>query len=130
MQDNGLTQQILSRLDAIGAKLGVAAQAVWGFYLRQAKVEGLESLITGIIALLLLAVGIRFWQKVWDWDYGTPRENGYGRENEHSEGPIICAYFCLLVALFIFGVIQVYSSFTPLMNPGYWAFQQLLSQMK
>jgi len=129
MQDNGLTQQILSRLDAIGAKLGVAAQAVWGFYIRQAYVEGITCLLIGLLALALCIAGSCLLPRMWNWDFGI-MEDGYRKKNSHTEGP---AYFFYCIGLVTFGGVAVtylYNSVTPLLNPGYWAFQQLVSNMK
>lgn len=122
-----LTQQILSRLDAIGAKLGVAAQAVWGFYLQQARVEGLISLGTGVLLLIFCTVASVYVRRVWERDLAIGR---YEHECDLSGGVLGFFYTLGVVVLLVFGLFGIVDSLTPLLNPGYWAFQQIVSQIR
>lgn len=55
-------QQIIQRIDALAAKLGVAGQALWKILLHEAILEGIESLFWGFV-LLIGALYLSRWTK-------------------------------------------------------------------
>lgn len=110
-------QQILQRLDALAAKLGVTANEVWGILLRQARVEVITSIGEVGIGALLFFLIMKTVPKIPKWDA------------EDSEGKLIGGVvLCILGA--IFGFIMLIDGLTKLptllFNPQFWALRQLL----
>lgn len=50
MKSEEITQQVLERLDAVAAKLGVAAEHLWGVFVQQSIIEGAVTAIAVILA--------------------------------------------------------------------------------
>jgi hypothetical protein len=56
-----LSQEILSRVDALAAKLGVTAQYLWGVLIRQAKFEAVSIFLAiGACCLVTLLVFLKY----------------------------------------------------------------------
>lgn len=113
------TQEMLKRLDALASKLGMAASGIWGFYIRQARVEGVTDLF---IAAVCLTIGLllnharkKLWTDPGDRDFCGTAALWVGA------GSLGC-----LALTFVF----LHAAFTELYNPGYWAFQTIVEQLK
>ena len=141
------TKQILTRLDALASKLGVAASAIWGFYLRQARVDGGMYAIIGSILLLLvianfgLIVYLLTKKKNYVWGQiviakGKKWINNYENQVEfeyetRTDGnPHILWWGAPLLPLSIATSVVVYYAVSALYNPGFYAFQQIISNLK
>jgi hypothetical protein len=119
-----VTHEVLTRFDVLAEKLGVAAGQIWQIYVAQAKVEGIKYLASGVVGLLPLAIYLYFAKRFWVWDLDA----GF---NKNGSGGIF-AGFATMIALISGGLalINLFASLTPLLNPQYWAFQQIVSQLK
>jgi hypothetical protein len=119
-----VTHEVLTRLDVLAEKLGVAAGQIWQIYVAQAKVEGIKYLASGVVGLLPLAIYLYFAKRFWVWDLDA----GF---NKKGSGGIF-ASLATMIALMSGGsaLINLFASLTPLLNPQYWAFQQIVSQLK
>jgi hypothetical protein len=119
-----LSKEVLSRLDAIAAKLGVAANVLWAAYLRQARVEGISDALT---ALLLLALGIGFWRLAkWTWSIGQKQ-----KEYDRGGWQIATVLIAISAPFLIFPTgYYLYCAFSELYNPQFWAISQILQQLK
>lgn len=108
-----LTADIMAKLDAIGAKLGVAAEALWEILIRQSITEGTFFVtIAGfflVLSILLTCIG---WAKM-NWR----EENSY------------CTMFCVgLMMLIITCFICMEGgarNITKISNPRYHAFCEI-----
>jgi hypothetical protein len=112
-----LQDAIFTRLDAIAAKLGVAAGHIWPVLVRQATVDGVRDLITaGVLGVgaFYLAKLARYLNNKEDWldDFAI----------------IMSAISALILA----GVSIIYlcSSVGELINPEYYAFSGLKDLFK
>jgi hypothetical protein len=120
-----VTTEVLSRLDAIAAKLGVAAGQVWKMYLQQAEVVVYFNAIEMTLMLMVIVVGALNTRRYWAFC------NEFDRHGDNT-GYFICGIvghclqFIFTVVLFVKG----YELLTCLLNPGYWAFQQILAQLQ
>ena len=54
-----MEQEMLKRLDVLAEKLGVAASMVWGFYIRQAYIDGVADLAAAGMITLVFIVAVR-----------------------------------------------------------------------
>ena len=110
---------LLQRLDALAAKLNVTAQYLWAVMLRQAHIEAATDLVWASISLtialacgyFLLRVARMALANTWD-----------------SEDYLLKALVAGLVTLLavVFFCINLQNAITPLLNPEFWALQQLL----
>ena len=115
--------EILSRLDALAAKLNVTAQYLWGVLVRQARIEAV-----GDIALMLFLSGLT---------YGAYRIFKFmaakiKAENFPDEWMFFTQGF-LIFSMSVLTIVNIHTAIdilTPLLNPEYWALQQILNVCK
>lgn len=124
---NNTVDQIMKRLDALGQKLGIAAGALWGIYVRQGYVTGLQDAFTaGFCALLLIACIV-----LWVLFVRSLINNGAMREGDGGVGAA-CGF--LLAVVSIGGCCGFFSyaqdAIMELYNPQYWAITHLLADIK
>lgn len=106
-----MTDEILKRLDALAAKLGTTAQHLWAVLVREARIEAYEYVAWATLWLVLGAVAAyRFRCCFKSDDLGGP------------------AIFCAIVATLFFLIACGCLAGLPgmLLNPEYWALQQVL----
>lgn len=115
--DEKLQQEIFSRLDAVAAKLGVAADQLWEILIKQAFIEGITSLIWAVILIGAAIIG-------W-WGVCSKRFTWTSFDQE-APGPkflfILAGLGCTIAAPF-----ALTSAIQYLLNPEYQAFQNLLT---
>lgn len=109
-----IQQQIMDKLDAIAAKLGVAASALWAILLRQAKVEGWQDVFWACLCILAAGWLIYFAHKYVD--------------KKECEGVSLLLYIPVII-LTICLYNEIYEGISCLANPGYWALQQLAKML-
>lgn len=123
-----MTEEILKRLDALSAKLGVAAATLWDAYLRQARIEGIKDLawagIWSVVTILCIFISRHGYQK---WSVMPPFRKRTSDEDDLASCELvklriggICAVIGALVALgFLSG------AYDALANPVAYAFDLL-----
>lgn len=133
-----MKEELFKRIDALAVKLGVTAQYLWGVLVKQAGVEGMKNLaLVGLFSLT--ALGLALWAKrcfnrealrkegksgAYAEDFVYTRDQ---RENYSIAGWVsTIAAMALTVPI----VICLSEAITPLMNPEYWAFQQVMDLFK
>ena len=113
-----LTKELLSRLDALAAKLGIAADQLWAILVRQAHVEMNVQFAVGLLAFLVLlaAAGL--------FVYGARRGWGDCWDDE----AVGSAFVGGLIAVLAFGIATFswLDAYCIAMNPEYWAFKELV----
>ena len=118
------TQAILSRLDALAQKLGVAANALWAIYVRQGIVTGVEDAVfaalaaTGSFSLFKFLVPFLV-RRHNEADCG----DDFGWEMAIVFSCIAGA--ALAVVFIVFG----YDAVAELLNPQFWAIHQIMSDL-
>jgi hypothetical protein len=113
------TQEMLKRLDALASKLGMAATALWGFYIRQARITGAIELVCFFLCISGVFLCNRWRALCWS---KTEKGDGY-------------IWGALWSGLGMFGLSALAIGFlywgaTAIFNPGYWAFQTIVDQLK
>ena len=113
-----MTDEILKRLDALSAKLGVAAGHLWEILVRQARVDAFENVLLCILSLCGVCVFVR----LASWVLKKADE-------EWAAFAFGCA--CVgAVACSIASLVGFCSLWTPLLNPEYFAFQKIVEAFK
>ena len=119
-------QGVLSRVDALAGKLGIAAQHLWEIYILQARVEALRDLLlAGVyiaISIVLIRIAIPKLLQAWN------------KEREYDRHPAYIALSCvagLVAAIFLcLSISYSYQAIGEWFNPQYWAFQHLTLDLK
>jgi hypothetical protein len=133
---NQAVQGILSRIDQLAAKIGTTAAHVWEVYVGQSRVEGLCDCV---VAVLLIGVASVFALNVKGlWRRGVEYKNservdrdGNGEIHDPSGWYILSIIFGVAsTILLLVSLSFVYSSIGELLNPQYWAFQHLTTDLK
>lgn len=108
-----MQHEILSRLDALAAKLGVAAQNLFQLYVRQTKIDGIEC----VVGFLVLGVGSYFCGRA-----------AYLRSKDDSDDAGSMGFWCVL--LVVGSIPCLVGAIDLLGNPNLWAFKSLLDTIK
>jgi len=102
----------ITAIDALGAKLGLAAGQIWNVMLMQAKIEGIADIILAIVAAVVF-VGCS-----WVVRYAY-------RELLDDDGPVIVIAGVGLIAMCVM-FSYLFAAISALANPGYWALKEIL----
>lgn len=109
-----MQQEILTRLDALAAKLGVAAEHIYAVYVAQANIEAITRLVGLVVILLVAPIVFRLRKRLpEDWT-----------DEPHYIIPVICGGAALL-GIIIGVAIHVVEIPTLLYNPEFWALKQI-----
>lgn len=119
-----MQQELFTRLDAIAAKLGVAAESMWEVLVQQAVLNAWMKLGALVALWSVLAIGLRFVSKLSDenareFDTFSPRVVGY----------IVCGIYGVagpFAGLFALGP----GIITGFFNPEYAALRELLDAVR
>ena len=124
-----LKQEILTRIDALAAKLGVTADHIWLVLVKQAGVEAWMCGAIGVTCAILAVVAFS-----WCWKLGGQCHSIRESERHYGsgEGFLAGAFFSGLagVALTIATMVLLSGVPTLVMNPEYWALKQVLAAVK
>jgi len=115
MQSPELTNQIMQRIDALAAKLGVTAQYIFSVYVAQAKVEAIRDAATSFGCLLGIVAMVFAWKRLLKIeDLDVEIMSGAGVSTAIA-GALCAVFFC----------IGLYSAIGEWLNPQYWALDAL-----
>lgn len=116
-----IQQEIIDRIDALAAKLGTTAQFVWGVLVKQAKIELIKDIMGLVLSIAVLFAIVKFW--VWA-----------NKKHEEIIDLNFFVFFGGIIAtlggtvFFVASVIQSFDIPTLLLNPQYWALQQMFGR--
>jgi len=123
-----LTPEILSRLDALAAKLGVTVQFIWSVLLQQAKVVAITDLtaavFTGTVACICCYKLYTLIKEEAEKD--ARLLSGW----QGAAGARAMIFSLGLIAGLIAFFTALPAAITPLFNPQYWALSQILNVIK
>jgi small-conductance mechanosensitive channel len=119
-------EEILKRLDAIAEKLGVAAQHLWSVLVRQAYIESVAQVVTGILLIVAAVVIVRFVKRSYDREM-TRQLNGLYDSHEaigQFFGFVLCSIAIVAgVSVITFGCLGI-------ANPEYYALKEILETLR
>ena len=113
-----IQQELLQRLDAIAAKLGVTVEYLWRILVKQAQVEAVYSGLYIIAGLATAWVSVKGWRFVF--------KQLHSEKSDASD--LWLGILPTALALFFFA--NGLKIFTQLLNPEFWAFQRLLEMIR
>ena len=109
-----MNEQLTQYIDTIAAKLGVAAEHVYGVLVQQAYVNGIRGLVTGVLLLTITAFLIPLIIR------------GFKTNNEE----MVISLLLISAITVVFGFGFTYSGVGELINPEYYAIRELLDVVK
>lgn len=115
-----MEQKIIEVIDTLAEKLGVATEFLWPILIRQAYVEGIMALFWAIVFFFIIIVCFTGFKEGIRLD-----EKGY------DESPAALMTISALVGLGAFVALAMYikEGISILLNPEYWAIQQILKHI-
>ena len=114
---------ILQRIDALSAKIGTTAAHVWDVYVQQARVEAIRDTVFVVILLIVSSL----------LAYLSYRLSRHGIKRDcYDDWPFITGTFAVIgsIGALIAALVISYGAIGELLNPQYWAFQQLTKDLK
>jgi len=116
-----MQKELMARLDAVAAKMGVTASALWSVLVAQARIEGIKDsiwlLLSGVILVFVVKLYPRYCRAAKNQAYGLEKVPFIGLT---IVGVIALAMWCCALD----------SALTEFINPQYWALRELLSLTK
>lgn len=118
--DSSLRQQIFTRIDLLGQKLGIAAAHIWGVLVRQAYAQAAMNIVWFIIMLIGMHWIAKWARQLWN------------SENlEEGAGGFLSALVVVGYGItFIFATSAFIDAVGYLINPEYFAFNSITSWIK
>lgn len=111
--------EILKRLDGLSEKLGTASQKVWTVFIHQAHVEAAVDAFWIVLATAGLYLSYR----------GLRLSIGKAEQKDSWMAGVIICGIGIIVLTIVLGT-NLAAIATPLINPEYWALQQILWLLK
>ena len=110
---------VIERLDALAAKLGVAADHFWPLFVRQQYLDALVPFSLNILSLLALLFYGRYLKHHWEPD------DGFSIVYNDLEVPAILC-FTFLSIVFLASFISSLEAIFVMLNPEYHALMKLI----
>jgi len=111
--------ELLKRLDALATKVGTTGEHLWTVLVAQARIDAIQYIIGAILVLLAAIVVAYIGTHIWKSADGFNDGKAWG----------IFLWFAASIG-FAAAAALATDSLTPLLNPEYWAFKEILRLVK
>jgi len=118
-----LPQEILSRLDALAAKMGTTIEYLWPIIIQQQYNKGIILLCLSILLGILFGIGLYSSKKL----YKRGVANKANRKSEPFFGFALCM-FGLAMCFFIFCTL-LSEGLLHILNPVFYAFEYIIKRL-
>ncbi|MBD3861396.1 hypothetical protein IEE86_16850 [Bacillus sp. 28A-2] len=119
----------LAYIDKLAAKLGVAAEHVYGILVNQSYVFGIINIIVGAILLagfsVLLRLNYLLIAKGGSPSWGEEANIHY-KLREVGDGMLFIVIIIVTILAVIFGLVALFSGVMQTINPEYYAIKEIL----
>jgi hypothetical protein len=123
--DPEVLKQVFEYLDKIGAKIGMTADMIWPWLVKQQYVEFGLSIGVLAIGLILIPTAIRITKKHHPFD-----DDLYGDKKVDMKRTFMCINVIAAFALTIIGCLTVIINLPGVLNPEFYALQNLMNMLK
>lgn len=113
-------KEVLTRLDALAAKLNTTGGHLWQVLVRQAQVEAVKDLLTALLCTVAAYLVIRLILRMYKADPGA--------DQFHTVGVTMLGTMAVIL-LTVVGVVSLLHVPTELLNPEYWALHTVLNAL-
>ena len=119
---NQLTEEVLARLDALAAKLGVSVERLWEILVSQAYLSGIFHLCSIGIAVVLCLALVRFTRRL-----APDATDDVITRLEQEETFFVCRVvsYTVLGAVLALSVCFLNHAMTEILNPQYHAWREI-----
>lgn len=117
--DPKIQQEILNKLDMLGAKFGVASQYLWAVAIKQVYINGAEAVLMAICSFWFAFICKKKYSQLT-----------YGSVHTSEEETIIAVALITAVTSLIFGLIFTCIAMDSIFNAPYIAFKNILSELR
>lgn len=111
-----IADEILKRLDLLGAKLQLGGGYMWSALLKRAVAEGIADVAVGIIVIGIILTLLRIVLKNI-------------KVEDNPEEPVMVFSFIAALLICIFGIPHIYSGILEIAAPEYYAFKLLMNAL-
>ncbi|MEC1707409.1 hypothetical protein P9E09_07045 [Bacillus mojavensis] len=127
-------------IDKLAAKLGVAAEHVYGVLVKQAIANGITNVVVGVILLIAFVLTVRFmiailtkaeYEEVTHY-YGDSKTpvNKYAKISSAGGGSVWVLIIAFILISSVAGLVCLTEGFKALINPEYYAIKEILDTVK
>lgn len=124
-----LQNKVINILDILSAKLGVASGHLWEIMIKQSYISAISDIIFAILTIISVVLFVKFMNYCCE-EIDT---DGQGEESRRINNEWMINVFMLwgILNLFIMigAIIKIFDIATKLINPEYWALQEILSKL-
>lgn len=117
MNNSNIADQIMSIINQMAEKLGVAAEKVYPVLIKQAYVEGVKDIIWIFFGICLTSIGVYF------------AGNAIRNKSNSDQEIVIFTNICLIIIGLVFTIITINDAITAFVNPDWYVFNTLLKQL-
>ena len=114
----GLSNEVLAKIDALAAKIGITVEQIWPWMIRQQYVEAIYYSVLAILGIIvssiILITTIKYWEKIFanDCEVGCVVGN-----------VLFIGFTFVLVIMAIVAIPNIF-------NPEYWALKDLIRMIR
>ena len=123
-----MEEQLTIMLTQLANELGTTIEMLWGVILKQAQISALLSIAW--IGFVLLFGGTLYTKHK---KFSKPDKKNYGR-TKYFEDDLTGIVMNLLLLVWIItaavGILEIQNAVTALLNPEYWALQEILEKCR
>lgn len=131
MSMDKLTDKAVQIIDSMASKLGVAADHMIQVYSKQVMIEGVQTLITGVILLIILFFATKALRPLRAW-HAQIQKKGWDTDFFEDVAPIAAyvIYIIFFVIVVIFFIADVPEAIGKLLNPEYYMIKDIINMFK
>jgi len=119
-QDTNFQEQVITRIDVLAEKLGVAAEQIWSAYLLEAKLICLDFVIMLVLTIPITLLAAWCIKKYSDCEY---------KKEDMWMGCCIATGGTALIGIII-SVVLAFMALHAWVNPEYWAFSHIIAVVR
>ena len=119
-----MNEELAKSLTVLSTKLGTSIEHLWEVLRFQAKATAIQHIIIFTILIVALTIGVK---KVWPLFKADDDSNGYISRSEEFDKKVIIAV-CVIFGCIAFD--GIFDGFVYIINPDYYALQQVIKIMK
>lgn len=118
-------------LNKLAEKLNVTVDYLWNALVRQAKINGIETILFCILLFAVLLYPIHILKKVIMFAKEQDKQDSW-KNNDARFSTYFGFYGGLFVCIVIYflGLYSILDTLTNFMNPEYWAFEKVIELVK
>jgi len=121
-----MNEELAKSLTVLSTKLGTSIEHLWEVLRFQAKATAIQNIIIFTILIVALTIGVK---KVWPLFKADDDSNGYiSRSEEFDMIKLLIIAVCVIFGCIAFD--GIFDGIVYIINPDYYALQQVIKIMK